>query len=456
MQVLINGALRWADSILIGWRRPRYGRARHSTILKLFALCAILCGCSSLRPPEISQSGAVSPFQPGPEFEIIGGFAHGNAAVTDAVGRIHVIAMLTRPAGLHHLVIGPQGVESRELISTTVAGFSSVMAAFDHAGRLHVVNGTHHFVLDAGWWQGPKEGSACADLVLVAEDLVCAFEIQGEKVGTAGRWDWFGIPSMFTPPIPFPWYVRSRKGVIARETPSGASTWTVIERDERLDIEWMVLSADNHGMTHVLYSQSRDRFGLMHVKVGYARIAAPNIPIYPANSEALLPAHSVASISGQVVNVRPTGGEGDGVALAADPETGDALGLVRGLNGDGNAAWFYFLARDGRPGPPQPFLARGSSAWSGNYIYSNPRLAPAGGGRYHAIITSSNFSSLYYTTFFDETWSTPVKLGSDAYPGRNSIATDHQGNALAIWMGPDKKLVGRWILLAPPDTQFSQ
>ena len=205
---------------MIGWCQPHFHRARHSIIPKLFVLCVILCGCSSLQPPEIGQSGSVSPFQPGPEFEILGGFAHGNAAVTDAAGRVHVIAMLTRPAGLHRLVIGPQGVESRELISTTVTGFSSVMAAFDHAGRLHVVNGTHHFVLDAGRWQGPKEGRACTDLVLAAEDLVCAFEIQGAKVGTAGRCDWFGIPGMLTPPIPFPWYVRSRKGVIAREAPT--------------------------------------------------------------------------------------------------------------------------------------------------------------------------------------------------------------------------------------------
>lgn len=69
----------------------------------------------------------------------------------------------------------------------------------------------------------------------------------------------------------WPWHSQSEKLVIARETPTGWTDWTVLDQDSNLDVENFSIAADDVGTIHIVYIQSR--LGLdERTEFAYARL----------------------------------------------------------------------------------------------------------------------------------------------------------------------------------------
>ncbi|CAG2161385.1 hypothetical protein [Cupriavidus numazuensis] len=423
-----------------------------------FLILILLAGCAAQVPVEVSQRPPPANVRLGPELTLLGARPTTTTAVMGSDGRAHIVVMLARSHLVHHLVVGAQGVEQEEIVTTSHAAYGSALStAIDAAGRLHVVDDTNHFVREGQRWQGPLRGPACQRLLLAGQDLVCVFLAKGKEVGSPGRWDWFGIYSIVIWAIP--WHVQSSKAVIAREAPSGASSWTVLDRDNGLDVdmEQMAVSADDQGTVNVLYMSTRGFLqGTYTQAFAYARIETGNQDA-EAESSTAIPASEglqriISSASGREIR-EPTRFDTlkPPFALATDPESGFTLGLTFSLKSWGAEWWWYFLVdqRD-EPVALQMFQEAWHSQWGGN-VFLEPRLAPAGMDRFHAVFVGQGEPALYYLPFSDGNWSaTLVRLGriSDNFRATKLIA-DREGNALAIWVSPEEHLVGRWIRLQP-------
>jgi hypothetical protein len=117
----------------------------------LLSLCLLLAGCAS--EPVVRQAGTPPDVEFGPALELLPRATSNDQVETliDRDGRAHVIIAAKGSREIHHVIVSPDGAVERELIGSGASPWA-VSAAFDAAGRLHVLLDEQHFVRDESAW----------------------------------------------------------------------------------------------------------------------------------------------------------------------------------------------------------------------------------------------------------------------------------------------------------------
>ena len=166
--------------------RPVVG-AGHSTGsgALLPALCLLLAGCAS--EPVVIQAGPPPDVEFSPVLELLSDATSNDQVETliDRDGRAHVIIAAKGTREIHHVIISPGGAVEREVIKSGPSPWA-VSAAFDAAGRLHVLLDEQHFVQEASGWNAvkstPWDGSAAR--------ASAAATTSASKPSTSSWWRW--------------------------------------------------------------------------------------------------------------------------------------------------------------------------------------------------------------------------------------------------------------------------
>jgi len=360
------------------------------------------------------------------------------AVLLDSGGNAHVFVAATSTREVQHVTVSPDNEIQSELVSADRAP-STISAAFDSAGRLHLLMDATHMVREAsGWkedaytpWDAAGVKAQQPRLVQYRDGLIWAFIVDGKEVGASGRWDWYLIGGAFAA-IAIPWHSASEKLVIVSPSAGSTPSWYVIDPQDNLDANDAMFAADNHGNLNVVYSASQVALAqseqprqalvpLANVTPQQAPIPASlprNVTLYPVSGTPLL-----ASRSTQTLNQ---------AAVAVDPESGVLL-LV-------NAHHAATTFSDGAWSRPirLPF----SKFWE-------PSLAAAGNDAFHLLTVAD--SQVLYLLFAQEEWSAPVELGQarvatifGAMWDALGIASNGHNRAFAIWP-TESGIAGRWI-----------
>lgn len=405
----------------------------------LLSLCLLLAGCAS--EPVVIQAGPPPDVEFGPVLELLPRATSNDQVETlvDASGRAHVIIAAKGTREIHHVTVAPDGAVQRELIGSGPSPWA-VSAAFDAAGRLHVLLDEQHFVREAsGWnsvestpWSDAGLRALAPSLVQGPDGLLWSFTVNGKEIGSKGRWEWFAIGGAMGGLI-FPWHSASLKRVFVPEAATAAPAWYVLDPQDNLDSQDAMPAVDAGGNLHVVYDAYRGGIGATS-QPRYARVE-----LLPSNASADQTAATDTARARQLVPVPgkkiPFLADLQWTSLrqatsAVDPATGTLLivparevsvALVQGN-------WLY---------PVQLPL---SSFWL-------PRAAPAGGNAFHLVTMADN--RVWYLHYAAGAWSGPVELGATSFGpgdawGALDIASDARRRAFVVW--PTRAgFVGRWV-----------
>lgn len=194
-------------------------------------------------------------------------------AVSDAAGRVHVLIAAHETKTVHDVVVGPDGSVSRAVIQKDLDA-DSIDGTIDERGRLHVVADFRYFVRDGDTWQESTRtpwADAGVDIersmflvlrprfVRGAPNPIWVFEMKGGSVGAEGRMDWFGFGNAMGGVI-WPWWTHGVKTVLVSDG-DGATTWTVLERQDKHDAIAPCPAADRAGNVYLVYSKVRQFLG---------------------------------------------------------------------------------------------------------------------------------------------------------------------------------------------------
>ncbi|HEV8619686.1 MAG TPA: hypothetical protein VGQ79_01535 [Nitrospiraceae bacterium] len=392
--------------------------------------------------------------------------------LVDNTGLAYIFISSIRINEVHHVVLGPDGVIERELIKSSVDTLN-LDAAFDRSGRLHVLIGNEHMIKQEGSWvaveRTPWEELGLTikrpGFVAGARDLTWAFLIGGQEVGTAGRWDWFGIAGGYPPlGLIWPWHTQADKLMIVPEMAPTYTTWMVLEPESNFDTDLWAFGTDGQGAIHVAYEQSRPNVMMQYGEISHAKfVIEPDRTAPPtASSDVTAPLRERRQLQaipgGRAIgyNKSPTFIYPP-VSIAIDPDSGTTLVVRR----SGGFEEFFQLREAG----PRGFLVR-DEEWSAAIpmAVSNvmkTSVAPSGNDRFHAVVVGepSNFwtggdNPIYYLNLTSNVWSPPVTLGL----ANNShwifkglvdsveVASNGRRRAVVVWP-TDEGIVGRWIEL---------
>jgi hypothetical protein len=405
----------------------------------LLGLWGLLASCAS--EPVVIPAGIPPDVEFGPVLELLPDATSNDQVETliDRAGRAHVIIAAKGTREIHHVIISPGGAVERELIGSGPSPWA-VSAAFDAAGRLHVLLDEQHFVQEASGWNAVKstpwdEAGLRAlqpSLVQGPDGLLWAFTVNGKEVGTKGRWEWFAIGGAMGALV-FPWHSASLKRVFVPEADAAAPVWYVLDPQDNLDTENVMPAVDAGGNLHVVYDAFRGGIGATyqprHASVGLlTNVAAADQPAATDTARA----RQLVPVAGKPIPFL-AGLQRTGLlqaTSAVDPATGtvlivpvheDSVALLRGN-------WSYPV--------PLPL----SSFWV-------PRSAPAGGDAFH-LVTMAN-ERVWYLHYTDGAWSGPAELGATSFGpgdawGTLDIASDARRRAFVVW--PTRAgIVGRWL-----------
>lgn len=371
--------------------------------------------------------------------------------ILDNSGRGHVIIASTELEEVHHIVVGPEGISELDVIRSAISP-SDIDAAFDRAGSLHVLIDGEHLVKKDGGWQNTEDTPwkkagieiGAARFVPGAPDLIWAFTVRGEEVDAPGRLDWYGIGG-YGAGIIWPWHRHGEKLVVVAEAKPACTIWTVLDPNDKLDVIHWQLAADARRNIHVVYDATR-HFFVNATEARYARFkvgeCSTNGATGPGTATATKADRLLLAVSGQPIEGQfGTLGLGSQVSLSVDPETG-TVHFVRA----------HDMSR----------LVRETVRYEEIRLpftrYWEPRLAPAGRDRFHAVVvgavrnvwTSKGFP-LNYLAFSDSAWSAPVEVGIADVSGfwgfiwnAIQIGSDGKNRALVVWP-IENGIVGRWI-----------
>ena len=405
----------------------------------LLGLWGLLAGCAS--EPLVIQAGPPPDVAFGPVLELLPDATSNDQVETliDASGRAHVIIAVKGREEIHHGIVAPDGAVERERIRSASSP-RAVSAAFDAAGRLHVLLDEQHFVQEATGWNAVKSTPwddaglrvLQPSLVQGPDGLLWAFTVNGKEVGTKGRWEWYAIGGAMAGLI-FPWHSASLKRVFVPEAATAAPAWYVLDPQDNLDSENAMPAVDAGGNLHVVYDAYRGGIGGTY-QPRYARVelipseaaADQTVATDTARARQLVPVPGkkipfIADL--QWTSLRQA-------TSAVDPATGTLLivparevsvALVQGN-------WLYPV--------PLPL----SSFWL-------PRAAPAGGNAFHLVTMADE--RVWYLHYAAGAWSGPVELGATSFGpgdawGALDIASDAQPRAFVVW--PTRAgFVGRWL-----------
>lgn len=405
----------------------------------LLSQCLLLAGCAS--EPVVIQAGPPPDVEFGPVLQLLPHATSNDQVETliDRSGRAHVIIVAKRPDEIHHVIVSPDGGVERELIASASSP-SAVSAAFDAAGRLHVLLDEQHLVREESAWNS-VESTPWGDaglralqpsLVQGPDGMLWSFTVNGKEVGTQGRWEWYAIGGAMGAFI-FPWHSASLKRVFVPEAATAAPAWYVLDPQDNLDSQNTMPAVDADGTLHVVYDAYRGGIGATY-QPRYARVALiPNVaaadqPVATGTTDA----RQLVPVAGRPIPFL-AGLQRTGLlqaTSAVDPATGTVLivpahensvALVRGN-------WSYPV--------PLPL----SSSWV-------PKSAPASGDAFHLVTMADE--RVWYLHYSAGAWSGPAELGATSFGpgdawGALDVASDAGQRAFVVW--PTRAgIVGRWV-----------
>jgi len=372
------------------------------------------------------------------------------ATLIDDVGDAHVIIASHADSTLRHLVVQQTGAIRLVEVIRSDLKISSLDAAIDGAGQLHVLAGRQHLVrAPSGLWSEADTPWAAADLDTFAprfvaggardHPLLYAFDVKGKEVGAPARWDWYGVGGSFGAGIIWPWRTRGSRLAVAPEDGGRYEDWWVVDLDDNEDVaDWSAI-ADPDGGVHVVYDAQRNVLAAQslaryaHIESAVADDASPFRDIA---------GHRVRSVPGTAVTLAPEAPViGMASALGFNAATRELL-LVRQHHGGR-------VLRDGVWGPEVPFPM--SLAWE-------PRVLPSAAGAFDVVVTGSKADSpsgyqqpVFYLRFRDGRWSAPVEIADAASAsffgsvwGAVRIANDGKERVFVTWPVPDG-IDARWL-----------
>jgi hypothetical protein len=361
--------------------------------------------------------------------------------IIDALGDVHVFIIAVDSKEVYHVVVTPDGTVQRERVESNTSP-SSISAAFDSDGKLHLLLDDQHLVREgASWivtsntpWDDAGIKIHVPRLIQVDKGLVWTFQIDGKEIGARGRWELYGFGG-YGAGIVFPWHVSSQKLVIVPETTVGEPVWYVLDPEDNLDTSNTMLAADSHGVLHIVYEACRIVIALSCApRYAEFQLLPPGsgmkhgLPDTTAISKILYP------VSGSQIpilgNERPN--YFSRAAMAVDPETGTVL--VARVNEqtsfvNTNGKWISL------PGFP----------------LSNYRAtpAPAGGDAFH-VMTTGKSDEVLYLRYRAGHWSGTVELGQGK-GGYYGIASNGHNRAFVVW-AKATEILGRWVVAIPEAT----
>jgi hypothetical protein len=393
-------------------------------------------------PPTIVGASYAPAVTLGPEFVALSRPARALAAAADSGGQIHLLAVAADTGDVHHVMVGPTGVQEQELVLRSVAA-DSIAAAFDGDGTLRVVIGDQHVALRGGTWSTPEPGPACEQLIRAGALLLCAY---AEFGGQGARWR---VDVIVVPPLVAPLPMPNRKLMLACRSTGGWVDVAVVEPSTRRDTTAFAVAGDNSGSAQILYVWS-SRLLALHGQLASARM--------PPLAECSLPTadRRLAELAGTDV-VYNLGQNSDQFKfdIAVDPSSGKSFNI----GGGAGLMLESFVRQQDAISVPQPLeAANRKEALHRIPRFSGPvRIAPAGADGFHVLLmtTRGTFESVdtwYYANYKDEKWSPVLELGRSTqrpwWHKAVSLASGKSGQVLAVW--PERPgLRARWVQLRP-------
>jgi len=419
-------------------------------ILSLMLSILLISGCTSLqirelakvaKPPNVSLGSVHELLQFKTSLDKV-------RVVLDRSGLGHVIVSSSELEEVHHIVVGPEGVLEHEVIRSDIWPVK-IDAAFDATGLLHVLIDDEHWVKENGIWSNVehtpwKEAGfkkVFPNFVSGAQDLIFAFLVDGDELGTPKRFDWYGFGG-FNAGIIWPWLTSGRKLVVVTETDSKFTNWTVLDPQDKFDASNVRIVADSDNTVHIVYDATRTLFA-NDTHPRYAQFAikntTPETMVEESKSTGIKKRKFLQSVSGHAIDGIPEGtGKSNGLgyqtSMAVDPVTGTVL-VIKAHT----ASWEIL-----------------DNAWSKEIHlplqeFWDPKLAPSGHNRFHAVVIGEG--PVLYLEFSQGVWSAPVELGVPEVASfwgniwnAVQVGSNSGREALAVW--PTKEgLVARWIIL---------
>ena len=419
-------------------------RASRSAIL--FVL--FLFGCAAPgRGPLVVTDRSSPDVRLSPEIQLLDVPIQKIRAAIDQDGRVHALALTSKPPKLYHLVIGIEGVLKREVV-TGLDAYDHLDIAFDGSGNLHAIVDEDHFVLEDGAWRTLQKHH-CTNLISGGEDLYCTYRVEGKDVGTADNIDWYfiaggGYGGMGCCLIP--WSHYPDKLVLARKTPEGWSKVALLDVETKFEMRYASIAADKSGTLHVLY-KSTEGGSLRDEQCAYARIepmtskkAFQSKQSYSLDHEGV--PRIFAKVSGQVLVTRRNPTLLSCQDIAADPETGTALIIIMEGYGYGERFQSYSrIVEDGKIG--WNVLMYDFDGMIDVEAAEEERFLALGVWSDQGSPTKTWF--IYYLEYLDGMWSAPVELGKSIRLGDVVFLSDLKRRAFALWTKKDGSPVARWI-----------
>jgi hypothetical protein len=395
-----------------------------------------LFGCAAPgRGPLVVTDRPAPDVRLSPEIQLLDVPIQKISAAIGQDGRVHVLALASKPPELHHLVIGIEGVLKREVV-TRADSCDHLDIALDGSGNLHALVDEDHFVLQDGVWR-TLEKHHCVKFIRGGEDLYCLSRIEGKDVGAGGAYPSFGCCL-----IPLPHHPD--KLVLARKTPEGWSKLALLDPETKYAMRYASIAADKSGTLHVLY-KTAEGGSLRAEQCAYAKIepmtskeASESKQNYSTDHEEVPP--TFTKVPGQVLVTRRNPSLLSCQDIAVDPETGTALLTI--MEGYGRGERFQSYSR---------IIEDGKIGWN-VLMYDFDGMIdvePGGEGRFLALGVWSDRANtiyIYYLEYGDGMWSAPVELGNDfGWLGNLVFLSDLDHRALALWTKKDGRPVARWI-----------
>jgi len=412
-------------------------RTTKVAILSVF----LVFGCAGRGPLVITDRPSPD-VRLSPEIQLLDVPVRKISAAFDQDGRVHVLALASKPPELHHLIIGIEGVLNREVV-TSSESYDHLDIAFDSSANLHAIVDEDHFVLEEGTWHKLSK-QPCVKLIRGGQDLFCLSRVEGKDVGAPGDWDWYiiagagyGAPGCCL----IPWHSYPDKLVLARKTPEGWSKLALFEVETKFEIENPSIAADESGTLHIFY-KTEEGGTFRDTQCAYMRIEPMTLGESSESNQSFSSDHeevprTLAKISGRVITKGDWSLECHDIAV--DPETGTALITISA----GSHYSFSYIVEDGKIGTQVHM-----------YEFDGViDVEPAGEGRFLALgiwwdqgFPTGGTKFIYYLEYRDGMWSAPVELGKETNWLRNVVLlSDLDRRAFALWINKDDRPVARWI-----------
>ncbi len=418
-------------------------------VLLCIGMQAFLSGCGSLKGREYPTVEQSKEIRAGPLIELLHVKTSSDKvrAIADAGGRVHCVIASSELRQVVEIVVDQAAVLQRHVIRSGVSP-SSIDAAFDDRGRLHVLLDAQHLVFDHGAWYASsdtpwqKTGLNVEEprFVAGAPHLIWAFQVHGGEVGGPVRWDWYAIGGGMGGALIWTWPTRGVRQVLVSETSTGEGPWVVLEPHGKEDTEAFSLSADRQGDVYLTYG--RGGSGPPYVpSLKYAKLGAEMLLAAATSNRAAVAQNGTK----RVIPFEGHDGTLEGITMdsgnvVADPENENVLvglrWLVRGTKLSG------------------PFAFPAAEPMEAAYTTS----VPSGGDMFDAVMIGEPRDQFWgtgfpvlYLAFSRKGWSAPAQLGlaRDVTFRRDwvpevDLASTQNGKAFVAWAAKDG-IVGRWV-----------